>query len=105
MRALGWECPKVAVLTAIEEVNPKMQETVDAAALKQMGELGEIIGRVVEGPISIDLALNKEAADIKGYESPVAGCADILIMPNMATDNILSKALREFADSTVSEWY
>lgn len=100
MRSLGYDSPKVAVLTAIEKVNPKMQDTVDAAALKQSWINGDIPGCTLEGPIAMDLALNAEAAAIKGYESPVAGDADILIMPQMVTGNILSKALREFADTT-----
>jgi phosphate butyryltransferase len=98
--ALGYDKPKVAVLTSIEKVNPKMQESVDAAELKKMVESGEITGCSLEGPISTDLALNKEAAEIKGYHSDVTGNPDILVMPNLVCGNILSKALREFADTT-----
>jgi phosphate butyryltransferase len=98
--ALGYEKPKVAVLTALEKVNPKMPETVDAAELKKMVERGEITGCDLEGPISMDLAMNKEAAEIKGFNSPVTGDPDILVMPSLVAGNILSKALREFCDTT-----
>ena len=95
--SMGYECPKVAVLAAVETVNPKMQETVDADILKKMNESGEIKNCIVEGPISVDLTLNKESAKIKGYSSPVTGEADILIAPNITTGNIMSKAILELA--------
>lgn len=101
MRALGCERPNVAVITAIEKVNPKMPETVEAAALKKMNEEGLITGCSVEGPIALDLAFNKEAARIKGFESPVAGDADIIVMPEIVSGNIFGKVLHQFADSTV----
>ncbi len=90
---MGWEKPKVAVMAAIEKVNPGMQETVDAAQLKEWNEQGEIKNCIVEGPISFDLAYLEEAAKLKHYESPVAGDPDILIVPNLACGNMLSKAL------------
>jgi len=95
--SIGYECPKVAVLAAVETVNTKMPEAVDADILKKMNESGEIQNCIVEGPISFDLAMNKESASIKGYNSPVTGEADILIVPNIAAGNILSKALIELA--------
>ena len=85
--------PKVAVLSAVEKVNPKMPESVDAAALKEMNRSGEITGCIVEGPISYDLSMDAEAASIKGYSSPVAGDPDILIVPDIATGNVLIKSL------------
>jgi phosphate butyryltransferase len=91
--SLGYEKPKVGVLAAVEKVNPKMPETVDAAELKKMAETGEITNCVVEGPISYDIAMNKESAEIKGFDSPVVEDVDILIPPNIATGNILAKAL------------
>ncbi len=100
--AFGYENPKVAVLCAVETVNPKMPETVDADLLKKMNQSGEIKGCVVEGPISYDLTMNMESAKIKGYESPVTGDADILIVPNITTGNILGKALIESAGSTMA---
>ena len=100
LRALGYEKPKVAILTSIETVNPKMPESVAAGELKKMWEAGEIVNCDLEGPISTDLALNREAAEIKGFKSEVTGNPDILVMPNLVAGNILSKALREFADTT-----
>lgn len=87
--ALGVEEPKVAVLAAVEKVNPKMPETVDADAIRREG----IPGAVVEGPISYDLAMDPEAAGIKGYVSPVAGDADILAVPDIVSGNIAAKVL------------
>ncbi len=95
--AMGYECPKVAVLAAVETVNPKMPETVDADLLKIMNQEGKIKNCLVEGPISVDLTLNKESAEIKGFNSPVTGDADILIAPNITTGNIMSKAILELA--------
>lgn len=95
--AMGYECPKVAVLAAVETVNPKMPETVDADLLKKMNQDGVIKNCLVEGPISVDLTLNKESAEIKGFNSPVTGDADILIAPNITTGNIMSKAILELA--------
>ena len=89
---MGYECPKVGVLCAAEKLNEKAQESVDAAALKEMNDKGEISGCIVEGPISYDIALSKEIADFKGFSSPVAGDVDILIAPNMAAGNILGKS-------------
>lgn len=93
MRSIGCDCPKVGVLACIEKVNPKMPETVEAAALKQMNMDGEITNCIVEGPISYDCAMSRECAAQKGFESPVAGDCDILIAPNIHAANILSKAL------------
>lgn len=89
---MGYENPKVAVLCAAEKLNAKAQESVDAAELKERNLKGDIKGCVVEGPISYDIALSKEIADFKGFASPVAGDADILIMPNMAAGNALGKS-------------
>lgn len=90
--ALGVESPKVAVLCAKEKLNPKMPPTVDAAELKHMAQNG-LFGEhvIVEGPISFDLAVSKECADIKGYSSPVAGDADIFLVPNIEAGNLLGK--------------
>lgn len=92
-RKLGIEKPKVAVLTAVERVNPKMPECLEAAELKQMNQSGELEGCVVEGPISYDLAMDPEAASAKDYKSSVAGDADLLVVPNITCGNILVKAL------------
>ena len=98
----GYDCPKVAVLAAVETVNPKMPEAVDGDILKKMNQNGEIKNCIVEGPISVDLAFNKESAKIKGYQSPVTGEADILLVPDIATGNIMSKVLLEFAGGTMA---
>ncbi len=95
--AMGYECPKVAILAAVESVNPKMPETVDADILKKMNLNGEIKNCIIEGPISVDLTFNKESARIKGYESPITGEADIIISPDITSGNIMSKVLLEFA--------
>ncbi|MCG8540020.1 MAG: bifunctional enoyl-CoA hydratase/phosphate acetyltransferase [Clostridia bacterium] len=90
--AMGYKKPKVAVLTAVEKVNPKMPETIDADKLKQMNIDGEIENCILEGPISYDLTMSKESAKIKGFESEVTGDVDILIVPNITAGNILGKA-------------
>ncbi len=95
--ALGEENPSVAVIAANEKVSPKIQETVDADILKQMSRRGEITGCVVEGPISLDLAINPEAVAIKGYQSPVAGNADLLLMPDLVSANVLAKGITDIA--------
>ncbi|WP_315071268.1 phosphate acyltransferase [uncultured Clostridium sp.] len=97
LNLIGVETPKVAVLTATENINPKMPETENANDLKQMNKNGEIQGCIVEGPISFDLATSKEAIRIKGYESQVAGDADLLLMPNLVSANVLGKCLTGFA--------
>ena len=92
-RFLGYEAPKAAALCAVESVNPHMQETLDAAALKHEAQGGAFGACFVEGPISLDLATNKQAAAVKGYRSSVAGDADILLAPSITAGNILGKAL------------
>lgn len=91
MKNMGYEKPKVAVLAAVEKVNPKMPETVEAAALKEMNEKGEITDCIVDGPLSYDVAISKESGEIKGYFSEVAGDPDILLLPNITAGNILGK--------------
>ncbi len=90
---LGYDQPKVAALCAVEVVNPHMPETQDAAALKEAGARGDFGPCLVEGPISLDLATDIKSAQIKGYQSPVAGDADILLCPSIAAGNLLGKAL------------
>jgi phosphate butyryltransferase len=93
LKALGYENPKIGVLAAVEKLNPKMPETVDAAALCQMNAEGAIKDCIVDGPISLDLALDPKAVAIKGYKSPVAGDADALIVPNIHAGNALGKSI------------
>ncbi len=90
---LGYDKPKVACLSAVEKVNPKMPETLDAAELKRRNEAGLIKNCIVEGPISFDLAFSKKAAELKDYHSPVAGDADIFLVPNITVGNVLGKSL------------
>lgn len=92
-KSMGYVRPKVAVLAAVENVNPKMPETVDAAALKTMNQEGILKDCIVEGPISYDLVMSKESAKIKGFESQVSEDADILLVPNITVGNILGKSL------------
>jgi phosphate butyryltransferase len=94
---LGIPNPIVAILCAIETVNPNMQATVDAACLAKMADRGAIKGARVEGPLALDNAVSVEAARHKGIASELAGRADILIPPNIEAANILYKALIFFA--------
>lgn len=93
---MGVKNPKVAVLAALEQVNPIMQATVDAATLAIMSQRGQIKGCIVDGPLQLDNAISMTAVEEKGVKSPVgvAGNADILIVPNIETGNILLKGLR-----------
>lgn len=102
-RALGNESIKVACLAAKEKVNPKMQATVDADALKQRGMAGEF-GQdvIVEGPMALDLAVSAKSAQIKGYESPVAGEADVLLVPTIEMGNGIGKAITYFAEGKLA---
>jgi len=91
--SLGIEKPKVAVVCAVEVVNEAMQATIDAAMLSKMNDRGQIKGCLVDGPLALDNALSVEAAEHKGIKSPVAGHADILLMPNIESGNVLYKSL------------
>ena len=94
--SIGMNEPKVAVLSANEKVNSKMPVTVDAQALKEMAA-EEFPGAIVDGPTPLDIAVSLEAAMHKGIESPVAGKADLLMVPNIESGNILGKAIIYFA--------
>lgn len=85
--------PKVAILAAVETINPKMQSTIDAACLCKMADRGQITGAIVEGPLAYDIAISKEAAKIKGIFSPVAGDADIFLVPDLESGNMLAKEI------------
>ena len=91
--ALGIEQPKVAVLSAVETVTAGIQSTLDAAALCKMADRGQITGAIIDGPLALDNAVSAEAAAIKGIVSPVAGQADILIVPDLVSGNMLAKQL------------
>jgi len=101
-KAVGVEKPKVAILGAIEVVNPKMEATVHAALLAKMNERGQIKNCVIDGPFALDNAVSKEAAEHKGIISPVAGDADILIMPDIEAGNIFYKGMVFLAGAKVA---
>lgn len=92
-RMLGIDPPHVAVLAATELVNPSMSAATDAACLSKMAERGQIPGAIIDGPLALDNALSLEAARQKGISSPVAGKADIVIVPNIESGNLLGKAI------------
>jgi len=91
-KALGIELPKVAVLSASEHVQPKLRSSVEGALLAKMADRGQIKGALVDGPLSLDAAIDPEAARIKGVGGPVAGDADCLLFPNLEAGNTFYKA-------------
>lgn len=95
--SMGIAHPKVAMICAKENVSDKMQATIDAAELTKRNEAGDITGCVVQGPLALDNAISKEAAEIKGIKGDVAGDADVLIMPMIEAGNVLYKSLTYFA--------
>jgi phosphotransacetylase len=97
--AIGIEMPKVAILAAVETVNPKMIATIDAAALCKMAERGQITGGILDGPLAFDNAISREAAEIKGIVSQVAGDPDILLVPDLEAGNMLAKQLSFLANA------
>jgi len=90
---LGLGTPKVAILSAVETVNPGIPSTIDAAALCKMADRGQIVGGELDGPLAFDNAISPEAARIKGIKSPVAGQAQILVVPDLEAGNMLAKNL------------
>ncbi|SMX44938.1 bifunctional enoyl-CoA hydratase/phosphate acetyltransferase [Actibacterium lipolyticum] len=91
--ALGIEQPKVGILSAVETVNPKIPSTIDAAVLSKMADRGQIHGGLVDGPLAMDNAIDLEAARTKGISSAVAGHAEVLVVPNLESGNMLAKEL------------
>jgi phosphate acetyltransferase len=87
------ERPKVAILSAVETINPNIGSTLDAAALCKMADRGQISGGILDGPLAMDNAISLEAARVKGITSPVAGQADVVVAPNLEAGNILAKQL------------
>ncbi|MEP1767329.1 MAG: bifunctional enoyl-CoA hydratase/phosphate acetyltransferase [Sulfitobacter sp.] len=92
-QALGIELPKVALLSAVETVTPSIPSTLDAAGLCKMAERGQITGGALDGPLAFDNAISQSAAETKGIVSPVAGQADILIVPDLEAGNMIAKQL------------
>jgi len=99
---LGVVEPKVAVLSAVETINPQIASTLDAACLSLMARRGQIEGAVVDGPLAFDNAISSRAADEKGISSAVAGDADILLMPDLVSGNVLAKNLEFLADAVAA---
>ena len=97
--ALGIAQPKVAILSAVETVTPKIPSTIEAAALCKMADRGQITGGLIDGPLAFDNAVDEEAARTKGIVSPVAGQADILVVPDLEAGNMLAKQLTFMADA------
>ncbi len=97
LRKLGVEKPKVAILAAVETVNPDMKSTLDASALAKMADRGQIKGCIIDGPLAFDNAVSKKSADYKGIVSQVAGDADLLIANDIDAANGLYKAFIYFA--------
>lgn len=94
--------PKVAILSAVEAVNPKMPSTLDAALISKMNERGQIRGCIIEGPLAFDNAVDTVAAQLKGITSPVGGSADIMIVPNIEAGNIYGKLLTYYCKYRVA---
>jgi phosphate acetyltransferase len=99
-RTLGVQQPKVAILAAVETVNPDMPSTLEAAALCKMADRGQIKGCLLDGPLAFDNAISHEAARIKHIESSVAGDADILVAPDLEAANMLAKQLEYLAGAS-----
>jgi len=100
-KKMGVGKPKVSCLAAVELINPDMQETVDAAGLVKMAERGDIKDVVIDGPVAFDVAINLQAARMKGIISPVAGDTDIFLVPDIASGNIFVKSLIYLAQAKV----
>ncbi len=101
-RAMGIELPKVAVLAAVEMVETRMQATIDGAILAKMADRGQIVGGIVDGPLDLDAAVNAEAARIKGINSPIAGQADVLLVPTIEAGNMVYKNLSFMSDAQMA---
>ena len=100
--ALGLEVPKVAILSAVETVSPKIRSTLDAAVLCKMADRGQITGGILDGPLAFDNAVSEEAARAKGIHSPVAGQADIFVVPDLEAGNMLAKQLVYLAEAQIA---
>ncbi|WP_339681564.1 bifunctional enoyl-CoA hydratase/phosphate acetyltransferase [uncultured Hyphomonas sp.] len=101
-RAIDIDPPKVAILSATEEVDPTIPSTIDAAALCKMADRGQIKGGILDGPLAFDLAVSRESVATKGLRSPVGGDADILIVPTIEAGNMLAKQLDYLAGASAA---
>ena len=102
LQSLGIDQPNVAVLTANEQINPKMPATTDAKALTDMSLAGELPAGIVEGPIALDVAISPEAAKHKGIVSRISGQVDLFLMPNIETGNSMGKSLLYYAKAKMA---
>ena len=102
MHQLDIETPKVAALSSVETVNPRIPSTIDAACLHKMYERNQITGAIVDGPFAFDNAISRQAALDKGFDSPVSGDADIMLAPDLDAGNILSKNLEYLASAQMA---
>jgi len=101
-RKLGVECPKVAVIGAVEKVNPAMPATLDAALLSKMADRHQIPGCLIDGPFALDNALSRKSCEIKGIETDVGGDADILLMPDIEAANVFYKSISVLTDYPIA---
>jgi phosphate acetyltransferase len=101
-QVLGVAEPRVAILSAVETVSPKIVSTIDAAALCKMADRGQITGAILDGPLAFDTAVNAEAARVKNLKSPVAGEADILLVPDLESGNMLAKQLEYLGGASLA---
>jgi len=101
-KRLGYEKPKVALIAAVETVNEKMPETVEASIIAKMAERGQIKGCIIDGPLGFDNAVSTFAARMKGIKSDVAGVADILVVPDIHSGNFLGKSVVYFAKGRIA---
>jgi len=99
---LGYTKPKVALLSAIETINPQIKDTIDAAILSKMADRGQISGALVDGPFALDNAISMQSAQHKGITGPVAGQADILVVPNLQVGNVLHKSITYIAHKNIA---
>ncbi len=99
---LGIKCPKAAMLSAVETVNPKISSTLDAAIISKMADRGQIVGGLVDGPLAFDTVISEDSVIEKGIKSDVAGDADIIVVPNIESGNILFKDLEYLAGAKVA---
>jgi len=101
-KSIGYVKPKVAALCASESISPKIQETVEAAELKDICDKGGLGNCLLDGPISFDLAVSKESAEIKGFRSEISGETDIFLVPNITAGNVLVKSLIYWAGAKMA---
>ena len=102
VHALGIPAPRVAILSAVEIVTEKIRSTLDAAALCKMADRRQITGGILDGPLAFDNAVSEEAAKTKGIISPVAGRADIFVVPDIEAGNMLAKQLEYLAEAQIA---